>query len=83
MTIIVLVVASVALLVYRLNRDFSMPVVSHGLSARQMPRVIYVQHSVNLPLHCIVAVLAPSFITASLQQFLWCSIVKRLEHFSA
>ena len=25
-------------------------------------------------------VLAPSFITASLQQFLWCFIVERLEH---
>ena len=24
-------------------------------------------------------VLAPSFITASLQQFLWCSVVERLE----
>ncbi len=29
---------------------------------------------------CGVAVLAPSFITASLQQFLWCFIVERLEH---
>ena len=29
---------------------------------------------------CGVAILAPSFITASLQQFLWCFIVERLEH---
>ena len=29
---------------------------------------------------CGVAVIAPSFITASLQQFLWCSIVARLEN---
>ena len=29
---------------------------------------------------CGVAILAPSFITASHQQFLWCSILERLEH---
>ncbi len=52
-TVIVLVVVSVALLVYRLNKDFSIPVVSHGLPVCQMACVMCLLHSVNLPLHCI------------------------------